>query len=93
MVDSLRYLRDEHPDVFARTKYRIVEISGALAQIQRKRAEKEGFGDKVEVINEDVFKWGHEGPAMREACYVVALEVFVSYALCRVVIDLLSSGD
>lgn len=78
MVDSLRYLRDEHPDVFARTRYRIIEISPALAQIQKRRAEKEGFGDRVEVINEDVFKWGHEGEVMDEPCYVVALEVFVS---------------
>ena len=79
MIDSLRYLRDSHPEVFALTKYRIVEISGALADIQKQRAEKEGFGDKVEVINEDVFKWGHEGQVMRDPCYVVALEVFVSH--------------
>lgn len=79
MVDSLKYLRSEHPEVFERTKYRIVEISSALAEIQRGRAEKEGFGDKVEVINEDVFKWGHETRVMKDPCYVVALEVFVSF--------------
>jgi SAM-dependent MidA family methyltransferase len=78
MVDSLRYLRDEYTEVYARTRYRIVEISPALARIQKRRAEKEGFGDKVEIINEDVFKWGHEGKVMNEPCYVVALEVFVS---------------
>jgi hypothetical protein len=75
MLDSLRFLRDRHPEVFARTKYRIVEISAALAEIQMKRAEEAGFGDVVEVINEDVFRW--EGGGV-EPCFVVALEVFVS---------------
>ncbi|WVF70800.1 hypothetical protein IAT40_005594 [Kwoniella sp. CBS 6097] len=81
MVDSLTYLRDEHPEIYSRTKYRIIEISSALAKGQKTRAEKEGFGDRVEVINSDVFKW--EGPAHgkgNEACFVVALEVFDNFA-------------
>lgn len=75
MLDSLKYLREEHPEVFERTKYRIIEISPALAKIQRGRAESEGLGDRVEVINEDVMRWKGGG---NEACFVVALEVFVS---------------
>lgn len=79
MIDSLKYLRDDHPEVFERTKYRIIEISTPLSEIQRGRAEREGFGDKVEVINEDIFQWeGQGGRAVGEPCYVVALEVFVS---------------
>lgn len=76
MIDSLKYIRDEHPDVFERTKYRIIEISPALAKIQKGRAEKEGFGGKVEVINEDVMRWRGGGV---EPCFVIALEVFVSF--------------
>lgn len=115
MADSLAYIRDTHPDIFARMKYRIIEISASLAKLQRKRAEEAGFGDVVEVINEDFFKWqgpstssagtssraGADGNGKRagasgnaragssswgvadtagEGCYVVALEVFVSWS-------------
>ncbi|OCF33279.1 hypothetical protein I316_05020 [Kwoniella heveanensis BCC8398] len=85
MVDSLTYLRDEYPEIYSRTKYRIIEISSALAKGQRARAEKEGFGDKVEVINSDIFKWegssnGNGKGNRNEACFVVALEVFDNFA-------------
>lgn len=76
MVDSLMYLRDHYPDVFARTKYRIIEISGALAKGQRERAEKEGFGKKVQVLNKDFFQWDGVGGG-DQPCFVIALEVFV----------------
>ncbi|WWD18024.1 hypothetical protein CI109_102471 [Kwoniella shandongensis] len=79
MIDSLTFLRDNHPDVFAQTKYRIIEISAALAKGQKQRAEEEGFGDKVEVINEDFFKWEGSGGG-EEPCFVVALEVFDNFA-------------
>ena len=76
MVDSLAYIRDVHPDVFQRTRYRIVEISAALAAGQTKRAEVAGLGGHVEVLKSDFFKW--EGGGV-EPCYVVALEVMVSH--------------
>jgi SAM-dependent MidA family methyltransferase len=74
MLDSLCFLRDHHPEVFERTRYRIIEISPALAEIQRRRAEEAGLGERVEVINQDVFKWEGGGA---DPCFVVALEVFV----------------
>jgi hypothetical protein len=77
MVDALRLLRDEHPEVFARTKYRIIEISAALAKIQRERAAQHGFGDVVEVINQDFFKWNGYSS---DPCFVVANEVFDNLA-------------
>ncbi|AAW42702.1 conserved hypothetical protein [Cryptococcus deneoformans JEC21] len=79
MIDSLTYLRDHHPDVFARTKYRIIEISSALAKGQRERAEKEGFGMKVQVLNKDFFQWDGVGGG-DQPCFVVALEVFDNFA-------------
>ncbi|WVR05785.1 hypothetical protein IAU60_002810 [Kwoniella sp. DSM 27419] len=79
MVDSMRYLREEHPEIYERTQYRIIEISAALAKGQKARAEKEGFGGKVQVINSDFFKW--EGaPDGDRPCFVVALEVFDNFA-------------
>ncbi|WVO19802.1 uncharacterized protein IAS62_001092 [Cryptococcus decagattii] len=79
MVDSLTYLQDHYPDVFARTKYRIIEISGALAKGQRERAEKEGFGKKVQVLNKDFFQWDGVGGG-DQPCFVIALEVFDNFA-------------
>ncbi|WVQ97160.1 hypothetical protein IAU59_004270 [Kwoniella sp. CBS 9459] len=91
MVDSLTYLRDEHPEIYARTTYRIIEISSALAKGQKARAEKEGFGEKVEVINSDIFKWEGPGDGKRnEACFVVALEVFDNFAHDMIRYDLSS---
>ena len=74
MLDSLRYLRKHHPEVFARTKYRIIEISAQLAKRQRVRAKKAGLEDHVEIVESDFFKW--EGSSS-EPCYVVANEVLV----------------
>ncbi|KAJ9119436.1 hypothetical protein QFC24_005669 [Naganishia onofrii] len=43
MVDVLSFLRDEHPEVFERTRYEVVEISAALAERQKQQAEQAGF--------------------------------------------------
>lgn len=75
MIDTLTFLRQEHPEVYAKTKFKIIEISGMLAKGQKARAVQHGFGGKVEVINEDFFRW--KGGSS-EPCFVVALEVFVS---------------
>ncbi|KAL7423809.1 hypothetical protein Q5752_001393 [Cryptotrichosporon argae] len=85
MLDALAYIKSHHPEVFARTKYRIVEISGALAKIQRRRAREAGLEKVVEIVNVDWVKW--EGGS-REPCYVVALEVFDNLAHDMVRYDL-----
>ncbi|KAK1927996.1 S-adenosyl-L-methionine-dependent methyltransferase [Papiliotrema laurentii] len=77
MLDSLRFIKQKHPEVFSRTKYRIIEISGQLAARQRKRAKAAGLEDHVEIIESDFFKWGGGGP---DPCYVVALEVLDNFA-------------
>ncbi|ODN84079.1 hypothetical protein L202_00098 [Cryptococcus amylolentus CBS 6039] len=79
MVDAMRYIKENHPEIYPKTSYRIIEISAALAKGQKERAEKEGFGSKVQVLNRDFFKW--EGVSDGEQpCYVVALEVFDNLA-------------
>lgn len=75
MHDALLYLKKNHPEVYERTKYRIIEISPQLAKRQRARAKKAGLLDAVEIIESDFFKWDGGGP---EPCYVIALEVLVS---------------
>ncbi|WVO17807.1 hypothetical protein L204_105505 [Cryptococcus depauperatus] len=104
MVDSLTYLRDYHPQIYARTKYRIVEISAALAKGQKERVEREGFGKKVQVLNKDFFKWDGMG-GDNQPCFVVALEVFDNFAHdmvryeidslrpCQAVVGIDASGD
>jgi hypothetical protein len=77
MVDSVKYIKERHPEIYKNMKYKIVEISAALAKSQRKRAKQEGLSDVVEVINEDFFKWSGVQDS-GEGSYVVALEVFVS---------------
>ena len=64
--------------MFERTKYRIIEISPQLARRQRARAKRAGLEDNIEIIESDFFKWDGGGS---EPCYVVALEVLVSYAI------------
>lgn len=82
MVDSLLYIRQTAPDIFAKTEYRVIEISPMLAERQRERAARAGLASKVEVINQDFLSW--TGPSRpgeaEEACYVVALEVFDNLA-------------
>jgi SAM-dependent MidA family methyltransferase len=80
MADSVAYIKERHPEIYKNMKYKIVEISAALAKTQRARAERDGLGDVVQVINEDFFKWsGIQDTG--EGSYVVALEVFVSTAM------------
>ncbi|WVW82166.1 hypothetical protein I302_104172 [Kwoniella bestiolae CBS 10118] len=83
MVDSLHFLKQSHPEIYEKVEYRIIEISASLAKGQKARAEKEGFGDKVNVINSDFFKWDGTVNGEKkngEACFVVALEVFDNFA-------------
>jgi SAM-dependent MidA family methyltransferase len=47
MLNILDYIRETHPDVYERTRYNIIEISGALADKQanhlRAKVESQGF--------------------------------------------------
>lgn len=80
MLNVLDYIRDTDPEVYARTRYKIVEISAALAQLQKEglqaNAESRGHVDKVEIINESIFSWKTYEPA---PCFVVALEVIDNF--------------
>lgn len=79
-VDVMRYIRTHEPEVFERTTYTIVEISGLLAQRQRDRVTAEGLESRVEVIHRDFFDWEPCSSARDEPCYFIALEVFDNFA-------------
>ena len=86
MVDALKYIKDNHPEVFPKTKYRIIEISAQLAARQTERAKKMGVLKHVEIIQSDFFKW--ESGGSTDPCYVVALEVLDNFAHDMVRYDL-----
>ena len=81
MLNILDYIRDYHPDVYPRTKFKIIEISSALASLQgsqlSRSASSQGHADHVEIINRSVFSWDIYVPA---PCYILALEVFDNFA-------------
>ena len=81
MLNILDYIRDLHPDVYSRTKFKVIEISTSLASLQTARltrsASSRGHADHVEIINRSIFDWNTYVPA---PCYFLALEVFDNFA-------------
>ena len=81
MLNILDYLRDMQPTVYARTKYKIIEISEQLATLQNsqlmKSAAGRGHADKVEIINQSIFDWTQPVPS---PCFFLAFEVFDNFA-------------
>ncbi len=81
MLNILDYIRENEPDVYDRTKYKIIEISHNLANLQAKQlmrtAGSRGHHQKVEIINKSVFEWTQ---MVSDPCYFVAMEVFDNFA-------------
>ncbi|KAG6833237.1 hypothetical protein H0H87_009858 [Tephrocybe sp. NHM501043] len=74
-LDILNYIRDAHPEVYERTHYNIIEISGSLVQLQRKRLSK--AHPSVRVTHKSIFHWTTREPA---PCFFVAMEVIDNFA-------------
>lgn len=81
MLNVLDYIRRTDSEVYARTKYHIIEVSSTLASMQAKTlratAESRGHIDKVEIINKSIFDWDIYVPT---PCFFLALEVFDNFA-------------
>ncbi|KAI5780737.1 S-adenosyl-L-methionine-dependent methyltransferase [Peziza echinospora] len=90
MRNVLDWIRDNDPDVYERTKYRIIEISPALAEIQAttistdstthnilQQAAQSGHSSHVQIINKSIFEWDTYVP---DSCFFLALEVFDNFA-------------
>lgn len=73
-LNILDYLRDEYPEVYERTSYRIIEISPILAQNQRTRLRSHSA--VVEIINQSVLDWKE---TVNSPCFFIALEVIVCF--------------
>jgi hypothetical protein len=81
MLNILDYIRDMHPKVYERTRYKIIEISNQLATLQQQglgqSAYARGHSDKVEIVNKSIFEWDQY---VSSPCYFLALEVFDNFA-------------
>lgn len=81
MLNILDYIRHTDPEVYARTKFRIIEVSSTLASLQNHHlnatAASRGHADKVEIINKSVFDWDTYVPT---PCFFLAMEVFDNFA-------------
>ncbi|KAF2218109.1 hypothetical protein CERZMDRAFT_30526 [Cercospora zeae-maydis SCOH1-5] len=81
MLNILDYIRHTDPEVYARTKFRIIEVSTALAKLQAQKlkssASARGHQDKVEIINKSMFDWDIYVPT---PCFFLAMEVFDNFA-------------
>lgn len=81
MMNILDYIRRYDMSVYERTRFKIIEVSSALASLQQqqllKSAATKGHLDKVEIINKSIFDWDTYFPA---PCFFLAMEVFDNFA-------------
>lgn len=83
MCNILNYIKENQPDVYARTQYKIIEILSQLAEKQYSNAMKaklilQGLDSlKLEIINKSIFDWDK---VVEEPCFFIALEVFDNFA-------------
>ena len=79
MLNILDYIEMVDPEVYERTKFRIIEISPALAELQQQKVNDTSGGghwDHVEVINKSIFDWN---TYVHSPCFFLAQEVFDNF--------------
>ncbi|GMF35787.1 unnamed protein product [Phytophthora lilii] len=70
----LDYLRAHAPDVYARTKYTLVEISPVMAERQRRRVAA-AHPQQCTVVNQDILTFADTHAPVNSQCFFLALEV------------------
>lgn len=80
MLNILDFIRDTDHEVYQRTKFKIIEISPALADLQTKNLmdtlNSKGHRDRVEIINRSIFDWD---TYVHSPCFFLALEVIDNF--------------
>ncbi|KZV63177.1 DUF185-domain-containing protein [Peniophora sp. CONT] len=74
-LNILDFIRDKYPEVYERTSYRIVEISGRLAKLQRQKLLP--HHPCVTVNHKSIFHWDQTETA---PCFFIAMEVIDNFA-------------
>ena len=80
MIGVLDYIRTYAPALYARTRYRTIEISARLARIQAERAEASRHAHVVEVVRESLFDGPNARAPETARCFVLAFEVLDNLA-------------
>lgn len=75
MRNILDWIEKEEPDVYQRTKYKVIEITPKLADLQREHTE--AHPGAIEIINRSIFDWDVQ---VMDPVYFLALEVFDNFA-------------
>lgn len=82
MCNVLNYIKENEPDIYQRTQYKIIEISSQLAMKQFQSAlnaklTAQGLDPaKFEIINKSIFKWDK---TVTDPCFFIGLEVFDNF--------------
>jgi SAM-dependent MidA family methyltransferase len=71
-MDILDFIRSGYPEVYERTHYNIVEISGRLAKLQQELLVARH--SCVSIFHKSIFHWDRQEPA---PCFFLAMEVIV----------------
>ncbi|KAF3938552.1 hypothetical protein ABW19_dt0208458 [Dactylella cylindrospora] len=77
MVNILDYLRENIPEVYVRTQFKVIEISKRLSERQMKAVQEAGHEGHVEIVNTSMFDFD---TYVANPCYFLALEVFDNFA-------------
>lgn len=80
MLNILDYIRDTDPEVYQRTKFKIIEVSTSLADLQRRNLQSSlssgGHAGHAEIINRSIFDWT---TYVHSPCFFLAFEVFDNF--------------
>ena len=71
-MDILDFIQNEYPEVYERTHYNIVEISGRLARLQEQLLVPRHAC--VRITHKSIFHWDRREAS---ACFFLAMEVIV----------------
>lgn len=81
MLNILDYIRAAEPEIYERTRFRVIEISSSLAALQQRQllgsAAARGHAARVQIVNRSIFDWSELVP---EPCFFLAFEVFDNFA-------------
>ncbi|KAI8990925.1 S-adenosyl-L-methionine-dependent methyltransferase [Mycotypha africana] len=80
MMNILDYIQQKEPDIYKRTRYNIIEISGKLAERQSERQDVRDAKDQhkcVKIINKSIFDWN---TPVTDDCFFIGMEVIDNFA-------------